>query len=155
MHRPNSSVTTILGDFMNVSNSLIPSKSVNEYQLKGGVTILDKTDGLARVIFSEHYSSVTKKPTYQVFINDKALLYYPNFYSLENMNGLVQITEEDSTNTVRIFVDPEIGKNGMTRKVYFNSPSKTKDKIQYGIMTVGIVTIVLWYMRGLKTNRAE
>lgn len=53
----------------------ITSKAqVNEYRLEGGATVRDKTNGMARAIFSAELTSRYQKSAYEIFINNKQLI---------------------------------------------------------------------------------
>ena len=81
---------------------------INEYQLSGGATIRDKTNGLAKVIFSERETLQYGYSCYNIYIGDKKVL-YPTaenlifgksvLIKLKLKNDLVKITEIDNEET--------------------------------------------------------
>ena len=146
---------------MIVSSNL--SSPLKEYTLMGGVTVQDKTDGLAKVIFSEFHSQICQMPTYKITIDDKPLVYYPYFYSykmhellfsnsikitLEKIEDLIHITEEDPTGTSEVYVNSEIHDNNITRTVTIIQPSKSLSSY-YGLIALSAIAIVL-FVRALK-----
>lgn len=53
--------------------NLSSATQMKEYKLKGGVTIHDKTEGIAKAVFSPELSLKSREPAYEIFIYKKKL----------------------------------------------------------------------------------
>lgn len=100
------------------TSSITVKPQCNEYQLKGEVTIRDKTNGMAKVIFSEELTKQYKKSAFEVFINNKKLI-FPAFsnpssaprifftdsltITLKLKDGFVKISEVDEKSAKTVF----------------------------------------------------
>lgn len=108
------------GSFALSSSSAIPSAftfkppttlELNTYILKGDCVVFDRTQALARVIFSEEYTAQYKSKAYcftykglpvwdiadtpKGFVYQNALTIKSNYITLESKEGCVEISEED------------------------------------------------------------
>ncbi len=84
------------------------------YELKGGVKIVDKTNGIAKVVFSDEEAKEFSQPCYNVFVNSKkvlaptsANLLFGNSekITLKFHENLIKITEFDGTNKTTVYAN--------------------------------------------------
>lgn len=107
---------------LNLRNSCT---QINEYKFEGGVTILDKTNDIAKVVF------LSNEPTYGILINDKNLIVPTSnletniinlifFNSIkitfEKENDFIKITEMDVDSETEFYVDL---RKPIVKKFYF------------------------------------
>lgn len=106
---------------VSATTSLAQNPQINEYSLKGGVTIRDKTNGIAKAIFSEELAKLYQKPAYQIFINNKKII-FPTFsnpltdpdltftsslrITFKLQDAFIKIIEVDETSKNVFYVDP-------------------------------------------------
>jgi len=107
---------------------------INEYNLEGGVVIRDKTNGIGKAIFSSELTEKHKTSVYQVFINNKKLVYPTCSDPGSSMNilfgGSLNITFKQKGEFIKITEKDESSKS-----VFYVDFNKPINKIAYAAYT--------------------
>lgn len=107
--------------------------------LEGGVTISDRTNGIATATFSKEHSK-KNHPVYSVSIQNKKLIsptflnvakeqfYFSNSIKiqLKKENGFIRIKERDTQAILTLYVDPDKPVENMAYVVYPYMPQEVK-----------------------------
>ncbi len=124
---------------MAVAATTSSQSTINEYKLEGGLTVRDKTHGIACVRFSEEQTRRQQCAAYEIFINGKKIIFptcsEPSasrvFFngSLKitlkvKDDGLVKISEVDATGKTAYYVNTKSCVNGIAYDTYSYIPKE-------------------------------
>jgi len=104
--------------------AILPVSSTSHldtYQIDGGATIRDKTQGVAKAVFSANYAAEHQAPAYLIYVNEKKIIWpqAPNVKKQSDLvllnsvtitfnkidNNVFKISELDETDKHVIYVD--------------------------------------------------
>jgi len=124
------------------NGSALPQTPVNEYGLEGGLTVRDKTDGIAKVSLDREMTETHSKPVYRLTIHNKKLILpiasHPSDgefllansrkITIKALESLFKISEVDAKGKNVFYVDTSNDVEGVAYDTYNYIPEEITEE---------------------------